>query len=286
MTRTHQNPMKGELTVPPPPEISLCMVTHYTDDRYHEYRKPIVDLCVRTMLDGAYGKDYEFIVWDNGSIDSFRAHLLTYKPTKIILSNNVGKSSARRGLAQIARGDIFCFSDDDILYYPGWLDAQLDILHHFPSPVLVSGSPQRTAFRHDMSAVNRFVQQYKAKLTRGRLLQDDDEMLYAISIGKPWEQHKWQTASFLDYLIEYNGMKVWAHGHHMQFVTWRDEIVPHMRESITYLDNERVWEDYLDSVGFLRLTTYNRTVWHLGNELDGKVSIVDGNLKLNKQKEG
>ena len=287
MTRIGRNPLSGnKTTVPPPPEFSLCMLTHYTDDAYHRFRVPVIDLCVQTYRAGAAGKDYELIIWDNGSTADFRQHLFTYKPDVLILSPNVGKSSARLGLAHIARGKVFCFSDDDIFYYDGWLNAHLDLLYHFPAPVMISGSPYRLACNNGTRAIHRFATRPGAILVEGQNISEEDERLYSLSLGNDWERHKLRIAAATDYILEWNGKRAYGHGHHMQFVTWREDVLPFLRPSEVYLDNERHWEQYLDDNNYLRLTTLPRSTWHIGNELTGDVIIANGQVILNKKKEG
>jgi glycosyltransferase involved in cell wall biosynthesis len=286
MTRISTNPLKSSTSlVPPSPDISLCIVTHYRDEPYHRYRLPVVDLCIQSMRDGAQGKSYELLIWDNGSTDEFRKHLQTLRPDTLVLSPNVGKSSARLGLANIARGRIMAYSDDDILYFPGWLDAHMEILAHFPRPILAAGMPQRTAFNFGMGAVKRFAQAHAdATLHTGRLISDEDERMFAMSIGREWEHHKRLTASFPDYMLEWQGMKAWAHGHHAQFVTYREDILLHLKPSKIHMDVERDWECALDDADYLRLTTYKRACVHIGNELSGNVIINGKEVNLAKMK--
>ena len=279
MTRTRINPNKGDYLAPPCPDISLAIVTHFTDDIYHRHREAVVDLCVETMRAGAAGHNYELLIWDNGSIPSFRCHLLQkYHPDVLVLAPNIGKASARRALAEIARGEIFGYCDDDIYFYPGWLDKQLEYLHHFPRPVMVSGQPQRTAFNFAMGAVKRFAYSHKATIHEGKLISEEDQRLFALGLGRPWETYKRQTVSMNDYLLEWDGMKAWMHGHHCQFITFREDIFPLMERSKLILDRERDWETKLDAAGYLRLTTFERSSFHVGNEIDGSTAIVDGKL--------
>jgi hypothetical protein len=39
------------------------------------------------------------------------------------------------------------------------------------------------------------------------------------------------------------------------------------------IDNGREWDMFMDTKGFLRMTTYERTTLHIGNELQGDVYI-------------
>jgi glycosyltransferase involved in cell wall biosynthesis len=261
------------------------VLTHYTDEAYHRNRIAVVDKCMQTYLAGAQGKRYELVIWDAGSTDAFRKVLMQYAPDVLVLAPNVGKATAVKQMANIARGEIFCYSDDDIYYNPGWLDEHMELLCNYPRPVMVSGSPQRLACNFGMGAVQRFAKRCYADIVE-ELTSEEDERLYALSIGHNWEHHKARIAAEKSYTVEFLGRKAWAHGHHMQYVTWRRDILPHLPESIYMLDNQRQWEQDLDDIDYLRLTTYSRSSWHMGNELNGDTIIVDGRIHTNSRKEG
>jgi len=84
MTRTQQNPCKGPIKAPPvdldkehiayskgyvkkQPSVTLAVLTHYTHAPYHRARIPVVELCLTSIQAGLQGKDYELIIFDNGS---------------------------------------------------------------------------------------------------------------------------------------------------------------------------------------------------------------------------
>ena len=290
MPRTAQSPNKGDIPAPPieafqdaeiiikdpdyKPDITLAILTHYDcRQEYHYHRIPVVDLCVRTMLDGAAGHDCELLIFDNGSTADFRKHLKTYEADTLILSPNLGKQSAQVKMLEYARGDVFCFTDDDIYFYPGWLDKHLEILDTYPDrPMLVSGSPQRTAFTWGMKSNLRWINRNINLLTVGNLISEESERQYARSIGKAEVAHMLRIIGLNDYLVTFRGVKAWAHAHHMQFIARRKYLEGKLPESHYLVDNAREWDMLMDHRGFMRFTTYERTVLHIGNELQGDVT--------------
>ena len=64
----------------------------------------------------------------------------------------------------------------------------------------------------------------------------------------------------------------WAHAHHFEFLAKRKYLDGNLLPSKYLLDNAREWDNAMDAKGFLRFTTYERTVLHIGNVLDGDIT--------------
>ncbi len=58
----------------------------------------------------------------------------------LLSQRNIGKIDALRILFNAAPGEIIAYNDDDIFFYPGWLEAHLEILDSFPKAGMVSGA--------------------------------------------------------------------------------------------------------------------------------------------------
>jgi hypothetical protein len=267
------NPNKGPLLPPKPPKITLSVLTHWTGDSYHHDRIPVVELCISTMLAGAVGYDYELLIWDNGSSDSFRKKLQTYKPDTLVFSPNIGTNNARIGISNLARGEYWYYTDDDIYHSPDWLNKHMEIITTYPGPAIVSGSPQRTAFKWGMHSNIQFAHKNPGIMQIGRLIPDEVEAQYAKGISRNVQWHMDSTKELNDYLFTYRDVKAWAHAHHMQFLTKRVDILGKQPASEILIDNGREWDMKMDSHGFLRLTTFERTTLHVGNRIEGDVFI-------------
>jgi glycosyltransferase involved in cell wall biosynthesis len=290
MPRTAKSPNKGDILAPDPsvfqqaeiitadperkPKYTLGILTHYDGAQaYHRFRMHVVELCVSSMRDGAHGLDCELLIFDNGSSDDFKDNLRAFNADILVLAPNMGKQTAQRKMVELARGEVFAFADDDIYFYPGWLAAHMEILDTFPDrPMLVSGSPQRTAFTWGMKSNVAFCLRNSGVLTKGNLIPEECERQYARSIGRPEVSHLLRIQGLNDYLITWRGVKAWAHAHHMQFVGKKKYLDGKLPLSHYLLDNGREWDMYMDALGFLRLTTFERTVLHIGNELQGDVT--------------
>jgi len=228
----------------------------------------VVQMCLDTMIAGLKGADYELLIWDNGSTPTFRTFLRTYLPHVMIESVNVGPHNARHHLANIARGEIIAMSDDDILFHPEWLSLQLEVLSTFPDCGIVSGSPYRPAFAWGQSDVP-----LEIKVHRGNLIPEQWNKDAAASIGMNYADFTMQYVG-PDVLLEYNQVKAWNHGHHMQFVGRRADVAPALFTADKLLDDGKRFNDYFSDNGYLQLTTHHRTAVHCGNVIDDGVKKI------------
>jgi glycosyltransferase involved in cell wall biosynthesis len=228
-----------------------------------------------SMLKGALGVNYELIIWDNGSTQWWHEKLAEYNPTVLVKSPNIGIGNAQIQVSNIARGKILCITDDDVLFHPKWFQKQLEVLQTFPSVGVVSGSPQRTAFRGGISS-NLEWGKKKNTLKSGRMIPDEWERDFCLSVNKHPETHAKATATEIDYILEYKGVKAWAHGHHMQFLGYTNIVREHIvaRRSDIYIDSGYPLNFSINQAGLLNLTTYDRTAVHIGNVIDSSIKRV------------
>lgn len=272
--RVSLSPNKDNVSLPKPPLISACIVCHYTNDEYHKERMGIVKLCLDTMLAGMASYDYELLIWDNGSTPEFREFLESYNAQTLILSENVGVHNAQWMLAKLARGKILCFTDDDIIYHPDWFSQQLGILTTYPNVGKVSGSPQRSAFAWGVSSNLKFAENKEVVTVRGNIMPEIYHDDYAISVGRYPREYKLANAQKDDILLEYKGVKAFAHAHHMQFIGYKEIVEPYFFKSDLYLADGRKIDRDIDTAGYLSLSTYRRTALHIGNVIDPSVKEI------------
>ena len=277
--RIGQNPNRNS-NIEPPSKVIIAAITHLpTFVGYHEQRFDVVRICLESMRRFAGKTDYEIYIWDNGSCEPFRIWLMDeYKPEYLTLSRNVGKTNAMRAVFSSFPPDtIVAMSDDDILYYPGWLDKQIEILNHFDA-VLVSGYPVRTSFRWGIEKTVKRCQEMGTVET-GRFLSDEWERDFAISIGRDPAYHKQCTEYDIDYRVTYNGKTAYCTGHHCQFIARAGRILPAIGWSNHALEEMRSFDIAVDQIG-LRLCTTERLTRYIGNVLDREIAVEIKKLGL------
>ena len=268
MPRVGHNPLTND-SLPPLPGIIAAIITHLPNrEGYHAQRFDVINRCIESLTANAE-RDLPLYIWDNGSDPEFRHYLAKdIKPDYLMLSPNIGKASARTAILRTWPPDtVICFSDDDILYNPDWLNPQLDLLYTFPDVGAVSGCPIRAQSRFSISSTLDWAQR-NAEIDIGHHIPEEWEQEFCRSIGRDYQYHRGDTASDRDYLIRYKGMKAYAMAHHMQFICLAGRL-----SSLEYwprqaMRAERSFDKSIDDLGLLRLTTTERHTQHIGNIME------------------
>lgn len=260
--RVGSNPLRDAHVKAYPPVV-LCVITHLPERYgYHAQRLEVIQACIGSMTKSA--QDIPLVVWDNGSHPSMVEWLRSLKPYILIESANVGKINARTALFRMfPPTTIVAASDDDILYYPGWLEAELEILRAFPNVACVSGNPIRTSFRWACENTIKWMKKEDI-LEIGRFIPKQYEDDFCVSIGRDPNWHQKNTENEADYRGEYNGVYAYATSHHCQFIAVAGRILPALKYDDLAMADEKPFDVALDKIG-LRLCTTTRYSRHIGN---------------------
>lgn len=262
--RKGQNPLKYK-AIPALPNVVAAVITHLPNQQgYHAERLEVVKASLLSMRKHS---DAFILVWDNGSCAELRAWLTgVFKPDQLVLSPNIGKTSAMAAIfGMFPPTTIIACADDDILYYPGWLEAQLEVIDRFP-PAVVSGYPVRPIFQRN----NRKTLDWgkaSGELRFGHFIPDEWMLDYAKSIGLDVKKAPEGWKNF-DERILYNGMMVYATSQHCQFVARVKDFAQFTHWVALGSADESKLDAAIDDAGVLRLTTNERYTRHMGNVLD------------------
>lgn len=265
--RVGTNPLKGRQCHATTPVV-LTAITHLPFiEGYHAQRLEVVKLCLQSMR--MHAPDRDVAVFDNGSCRELTDWLReSYHPTYLTLSPNIGKMAARSALLRMFHPEtIVAISDDDILFYPGWLDASMSVLETYPNVGVVSGYPIRTHFRWGCQKTIEWGKKH-ANARMGRFIPEIWERQFAESIGRPWLTHLMTSANDYDWIGEYKGVEAYLTGHHCQFVCYCGRLQPFTNWTHESLPDEKPFDIAIDHAGLLRLTTAMRYTRHIGNVVD------------------
>lgn len=248
-------------------DIVMTCVTHLPNQvGYHAKRLEVIQTCLESQRRGH--EDKTMVVWDNASCDALREWLqYEFKPDILILSENLGKNQARCSIAHMLPADrIMTYSDDDIFFYPGWMEEQLEILGHFPNVSCVSGYPIRTSFRWGCGNTIKWAEE-NAKLDKGRFLPKQWEDDFAVSIGRDIQDHVERTVKDFDYRVTYKRRRAYCTSHHCQFIS-PVRVIRMINQYAAYaMPDEKPFDIAMDQIG-LRLSTTERYTRHMGNVID------------------
>ncbi len=276
MARIGHNPLNNKPAPHRTSDMVLMAITHLPNTQgYHLHRLEVIKKCLLSMRDNAKTK-CDVMIWDNGSCDELRDWLKNdYKPSALVFSENVGKSAGRLGLlGMVTPETIVNISDDDIYYYPDWLSPQIDLLKNIPNVSSVTGYPIRTSFRWATENTIYRMQKAGAIITRGKIMPEQWEKDFCISIGREWEAHKAGTIKDFDIIATYNNRKFFLTSHHCQFVGYAGLLRAAALDTLMLgcMSDEKPFDTMLDKMGN-RIATIERRTRHIGNIIDEGLRI-------------
>lgn len=245
-------------------------------DGYFKHRFEMIKL-ILAALHANTEIEHDLMVFDNGSYPEVIDHLIELKQQNKIdylyLSRrNIGNFGALRRIFSSAPGEVVAYLDDDVFVYPGWLREQLLILDHYPNVGMVSGVPVRNAARHAYSSLEKWLENPPAglKVNRGRFIPDEWEYDWAVSTGRSPEEFLEATKEREDNLLDYNGVKAIGSANHFQFVGYKDVLLKGLPKDWDQrlMGDMLEFDERLDQLGYLRLSTPELYVRHIGNTIN------------------
>jgi Glycosyl transferase family 2 len=276
MPRIGINPNRGKLTKYQPARITLAMLTYLPNQAgYFAERMAVTRLSLDSLL-AHTPPPRDVLVFDNGSCRELVDYLVQLHDDGrinylILSSENIGKLSALQVIFRAAPGDLVAYSDDDILFLPGWLDSHLNILDTYPRVGLVTGFYIRSHLRYATQTIEAFSQQVGVQVKRGMLIPRQLEQHYIENMGRNWEAYQQEVSGLEDIQFNYQGVDAMASAGHHQFLTPRQlmlEILPGWDKNL--MGKMIDLENTVDGLGYLRLSTPTPVTRLLGNVISAE----------------
>ena len=276
-----------------PEEITCAILVHIPNLLgYYEQRLDIFKACLLSMTQNA-GIPHQMLVFDNASCKEVSDEISKLQREGIIdivvrLNENVGKYWAMRWLFWIAPGKVIAYTDDDMLFFPGWLEESMSILSHFPNVGCVSVYPFRPQGQVQHLTCKSTIEwaEKNATLTRDRVIPEWWDKMTIQSVGRSWDEYIAKSSEDQEYIVEYEGKKAIIQGHHCQFIGYKANLLKIPQVATDQLmGNCLSFDHMMDQGGFLRLNTYGGYAMHIGNIIDPdlwsvmrKIGIKDNNI--------
>jgi glycosyltransferase involved in cell wall biosynthesis len=271
MPRIGINPNRGQVTEYRPARITLAMLTYLPNQAgYFAERLAVTKLSLQSLI-AHTPPPFDLLVFDNGSCPELVSYLCGLRDEGLInylllSSMNIGKVGALHEIFRAAPGEIVAYTDDDVFFLPGWLQAHLDILDGYPSVGLVTGFYIRSHLRYATRAIEAFAQHADVQVSRGLLISRELEQHYIDNMGRTWESYQEEVDGLEDILLTYQGVNALASAGHHQFVAHRHL----MLEALPTWDRNLMGkmielEENIDQMGYLRLSTPEPVTRLLGN---------------------
>ena len=218
---------------------------------------------------------FDLFVFDNNSCDEVKNFLLDAKDNGLIqfllLSDkNIGKGGAWNIIFQGAQGEIIAYTDSDVVYYQGWLEHSIEILNTFPDVGMVTGRPLRSPEEFFSKTLEWAQSQNDVTVENGNFIPWEVFREHVISLGTSESQALEWFESKSEWRVTYQGLSALISAAHFQFVTRKDLIQKFLPFDMDRpMGQVRTLDDMINQAGYLRLSTCEPYVRHIGNKIDG-----------------
>ena len=163
--RIGQNPGKYLKEVAQPERITLAVLNYIPfQSGFFADTLAVLKTCLESARTEA-GLPFDLMVFDNGSCPEVQDWLLNEQREGriqylFLSEKNLGKGGAWNIILSGAPGEVIAYADSDVLFYPGWLKASLDLLETFPPDLvlldLMMPVMDGITFLHHMRSMPRF----------------------------------------------------------------------------------------------------------------------------------
>jgi glycosyltransferase involved in cell wall biosynthesis len=272
MPRTGINPSRGKKSDYRPSRVTLAMLTYIPDQSgYFQHRFEVLRLSLESLIAHSPA-DTDLLVFDNGSCREVVDYLRSLRDAGhirylLLSSLNIGKIGAFQILFRAAPGEVIAYSDDDILFLPGWLEQSLRVLDAFPRAGTVSGYYVRSHMKHGINATLAYARQPGSRAQSGKLIPEAWERQYADNYGRTWEQYEAEVSGVEDIRLDADGVQAFVSAHHMQFLIPKKVILEALPEvwGGQLMGQMKELDISVDTLGYLRLSTAQPVIRFLGN---------------------
>ncbi len=282
------NPARNKNISYSPSRVTAAMMSYIPNlEGYFTYRLDVLKLSLDSLIHSVAGRS-DIVVMNNGScaeVGNYLNHQLEIGRIDYLIQSrrNLGVIGGLKVLFNAIPGEVIAYSDDDVFYYPGWLDAHLEILDKFPKAGMISGAPVGYSSEHAVKAVEEFISSASQDLTvmeKPRI--DDWEESWAISTGRPAAEHLQAVKNTPNIHLTYQGVEAIQSAKHFQFVTPKKVICEAFSPdwSGSLMDGLVTLDESVDNLGYLRLTTPLRYTRHIGNTISKDIQQEADRLGL------
>ncbi len=286
--RLGQNPAKFVKSVAKPARITVAVLNYipFVSGYYAQLPK-VLDVCLRSIRDGARDIEFDLMVFDNGScpevVDYLKNERNEGRIQYLILSEkNLGKGGAWNVIFNAAPGEIIAYTDNDALFSEGWLKQSLALLEGFPNVGMVTARPFRTNpdFYDQTLAWARSAE--GVTLESGDFIPYETFREFDLSLGQSEAEILAHYEASTDQKISYNGLTALAGASHWQFTAYKKTLVEFLPfEMSRPMGQVKQLDQRMNQAGFLRLMPLEPYAMNLSNTLDERKATSETTVKSN-----
>jgi hypothetical protein len=263
---------------PSPADVLAVVVVYVPHLRgYFTNRLAVVRLSLESLTRHKPAKT-QLLVFDNGSCKEVRALLTGMLEDGRIdfmvrSRSNIGTPAAIRTIFGLGLRPVIAYGDDDVFYGPGWLESQLGVLARFPMAGMVSGVPTLDGADHALEATLRALRSDpRVRLDVEAHIPEAWEQDWALSTGRDPVQRAAEARATPVPRLESDGTHLFVGATHFQYTSWAERLAACLPDAwpMSLMGDMRELDEAMDRRGYLRLSTVERHVRHMGN------AVADG----------
>jgi glycosyltransferase involved in cell wall biosynthesis len=276
MPRVGQNPMRWVKDVHQPEKVTVTTIVHIPYlEGYWAQSLEVLKLCLQSMRENTQ-IPFDLMVFDNGSCVEVQDYLLSLRRKGdiqylVLSEHNIGKAGAWNVLFSAAPGEIISYTDSDVYFLPGWLEASLEVLEAFPEAGIITAQPIVGPLSPARSSTLEAAQKDPTISIREGNGLVPEKYVDALrkSLGETPEAFEHRVRGRRDVLLSRGTVSAYVSASHFQFTTFGQvlrSVLP--LETTIPLGDDDLQLDYgLLQAGFWRLSTTEYLVHHMGNRL-------------------
>lgn len=271
------NPDLVRLQVKVPEAVLAATVTYIP--RLADYYADALEVLKASIhsLRATMNVPFDLLVYDNGScpqaVDFLRGLLEQGAIQWLWLSGgNMKKVGAWSHIFGAAQADYVYFFDCDILHRPGWFERSQEVLEAFPQVGTVNAAPvpMKGKALQEATLASTFARAQADPETTvefGQFTDDECFLTLGESLGADPAKYLERARRFEQVRVTRNGVGAFIQSWHAQFLAPSEVLrrfFPAHREWAAG-HSDRAFDEFLNEAGYMRLSTLEPLVVHLGN---------------------
>jgi glycosyltransferase involved in cell wall biosynthesis len=268
-----RHPRLAKMDVPNPSRLTFLTISYVPKlIGYYEHGLDVLKLCLSSLY-AHTNVEYDLMVFDNGSCREVQDYLVEQKElgniTSLILSSkNFKKLGAWNQLFSSALGEMIYYFDSDIYHKPGWFEGMSEVFDAFPQAGLVCGVPSNSK-RYCEKGLAIAQKDRDLTIEEGFFIDEDWIRHWGKSLGGDPELFLQRRLAVPQTRFTRNGVQAYLGATHCQFMVKGSLIKKMFPQSPDWAlhKTDKEFDRQVDELGFMRLSTSEAYIDHLGNYL-------------------
>jgi len=278
--RVGQNPAKYVTEVARPARVTVAVLNFipFLSGFYAEMLD-VLKACLNSIRENS-DLPFDLMVFDNASCEEVRQYLMDEHQAgriQILMfsEKNLGKGGAWNAILGGAPGEIITYTDNDCLFYKGWLSRSLELLETFPNVGMVTARPFRTNEAFYTATANWGEITPQVTMEKGHFIPFEVFREFDLSLGQSEEEIRQHYDRTSDVRLTYKNVTAIAGASHWQFTTRKEIIAKYLPFSMDKpMGQVKQLDQRMNEAGYLRLMPIEPLAMNMSNTLRNMPGLV------------